>query len=175
MRVAPLSLPLQCACFVAYLVVLLVLPHEFGMTGLRDKHAIWKGARLGLVLLAWLPLVWLIVRRQPASAWRWAILGGWVPLAFTLGAFGTLLGEWSMTLERARSLEGTSASVSWYDVRSTFSYTATAATYAWLTCSYASVAKRWWGALLIGSAAFGLMLVVDVVVLASVTGPHKLH
>lgn len=175
MRPSPLSLPLQCACFAAYLIVLFILPHEFGMSGLRDKQAVWKGARLGLVLLAWLPLIWLIVQRQPASAWRWAMLGGWVPLAFTLGAFGTLLGELSMTVERARSLGSTSASISWYDVRSTFSYAATAATYAWLTCSYASLAKRWWGALLIGAAIFGLMLVVDVVVLAGVTGPHKLH
>lgn len=175
MRISPLSLPLQFGCFIAYLIVLFLLPHEFGISGLRDKQMVWKGARLGLVLVAWLPLVVLVLRRHPESLWRWALLGGWVPLAFALGAFGELLAALSNASDRAEWLASENVPMSWYEVKQNFSYTATALTYGWLTSSYASLAKRWWSALLIGAAAFGLMLVIDFVVLATVTGPHKLH
>jgi hypothetical protein len=155
--------------------VLLLLPYEYGMSGLREKQIAWKGARLGLVLLAWLPLVVLILRQRPVGKWRWGLLGAWVPLAFALGVLGELLDTLYTTWEYSRRQVPIEMPSIWYDIRSLFSYVGTASTYAWLTFGYASLARRWWSALLIGGAAFGLMLAIDVVVLYNVTGPHRFH
>lgn len=174
---APLSPRLQTACFVAYLVFLWLLPHDYGMT-LNGKILNWKLARMALVVVSGLPLLVLIARARPASHWRWGLLGSWVPLAFGLYVLtqfpSAAFEDWQRPLRMAAA--GYHADpVRWYGAKRVLGAGGTALTYAWLIGSYASVAKRWWGALLIGATAFTLMLILDFAVLATVTGPHKLH
>jgi hypothetical protein len=178
MRLSPLSLPLQCVCFALYVVSLLLLPQdEYGVGGLHDKHAVMKTTRLVLALLAWLPLLVLILWRRPAGDWRWAPLGAWVPIGILAIAWGMMLDTSYLAWQRSGwSLDGAVlAPLAWLKKAWISPPAVMLWTYAWLVGSYTSLVKRAWVAMLVGALLFGLMVVVDFVVLAIVTGPHKMH
>ena len=177
-RLTPLSLPLQCACLALYAASVLLLPQDhYGFSGLHDEHAVMKTTRLALALLAWLPLLVLILRRRPAGDWRWAALGAWVPIGLVVIGWGMMLDSAFLAWQRSGwSIGGADfAPLAWLQ-KASFSPPALMMwTYAWLVGSYTSLLKRAWVAMLVGALLFGLMVVVDFVVLAIVTGPHKMH
>lgn len=178
MRLSPLSLPLQCACFALYVASLLLLPQDdFGFSGVHDKHAVMKATRLALVLLAWLPLLVLILRRRPAGDWRWATLGAWVPLGLAVIGWGMVLDASLDAWEGSGwSIDAAAfAPLAWLQKAWLSPPALMMWTYAWLVGSYTSLVKRAWVALVVGALLFGLMAVVDFGVLAIVTGPHKMH